>query len=144
MSGPIARRAILAVSGWLLLTGLFCTIGPAIAQQMNTGADEYRISCASCHGAAGSGDGSLAAILTVRPGDLTTLSKRNGGEFPENRVYSMIDGREGFYAHGERDMPVWGIRYLLAHAIRYGDSGAEQVVQARIARLVEFLQSIQQ
>ena len=85
----------------------------------------------------------MASILTVAPADLTTLSKSNGGEFPAIRIYKLIDGRETFYAHGDRTMPVWGIRYLLEHAIKNGDYGGEQAVQARITKLMTYIQSIQ-
>jgi hypothetical protein len=71
---------------------------------------------------------------TVAPQEATT-------GFDEFR---MIDGREGFYAHGDRTMPVWGIRYLLEHAVRYGGNGGEQVVQARIMKLVGYIRSIQE
>ena len=109
-----------------------------------TGVDEFRYSCASCHGVDANGEGILAAILTVKPTDLTTLSKNNDGQFPETRVYQMIDGRESFYAHGDREMPVWGIRYLLEYAVRYGNADGEQAVRRRIRELVEYLRSIQE
>ena len=47
-------------------------------------------------------------ILRVAPTDPTTLSRQNGGVFPFDRVYSVIDGRQAVKGHGSRDMPVWG------------------------------------
>lgn len=41
-------------------------------------------------------------------------------------------------------MPVWGIRYLFDHAIRYGGNDGEQIVQARILNLVGYIESIQE
>ena len=46
--------------------------------------------------------------LKVAPTDLTTLSKKNGGVFPFERVLMSIDGRQLVKGHGERDMPIWG------------------------------------
>jgi mono/diheme cytochrome c family protein len=142
MSRTIILRAKGTLSAWLMLVSLFCVSNTVAPQEATTGFDEFRISCASCHGV--EGNGKLASILTVKPTDLTTLAKNNDGEFPVIRVYKMIDGREGFYAHGDRTMPVWGIRYLLEHAVRYGGNGGEQVVQARIMKLVGYIRSIQE
>ncbi len=132
------------LSGGVLLVTLACAGSAADPREVATGADEYRFSCASCHGLDGKGSGTLASILIRKPTDLTTLAKQNNGRFPETRVHAIIDGREAFYAHGDRTMPVWGIRYLLEHAVRHGGEGSEQVVQARIAKLVDYIRSIQE
>jgi len=47
-------------------------------------------------------------LLTVRPMDLTQLSKKHQGQFPFWQVYRVIDGREEVKGHGTRDMPIWG------------------------------------
>src|SRR6187401_2423532 len=39
--------------------------------------------CAPCHGKSGRGDGPAAAALKKAPADLTKISARNGGKFPE-------------------------------------------------------------
>ncbi|WP_210760689.1 c-type cytochrome [Azohydromonas sediminis] len=74
---------------------------------------EYESGCASCHGLSGKGDGSLRNHLTKPPSDLTTLAKRNGGAFPTQLVWEMIDGRSStdMFWYGSREMPVWGLRY---------------------------------
>ena len=43
----------------------------------------YAIYCANCHGAEARGDGHLAALLTVKPTDLTRLTKKDG-TFPDD------------------------------------------------------------
>lgn len=126
----------------LLLTPIFLS-GIAVAQPPTSGFDEFRISCVSCHGEKGKGNGRMAYMLTVKPADLTTLARYNGGVFPQARIYRMIDGREAFYAHGEQLMPVWGIRYLLEHSVRYGCNHSEQAVKQRITKLVDYIRSIQ-
>jgi mono/diheme cytochrome c family protein len=73
-----------------------------------SGANLYRSYCASCHGEDGKGGGPVADSLRMRPSDLTTLSKRNGGKFPAFRLQKMVDGSDELPAHGTRRMPVWG------------------------------------
>ena len=48
--------------------------------------------CTACHGADGTGSGWVSNGLKRKPADLTTLSARNGGVFPMERVLSTIDG----------------------------------------------------
>lgn len=95
----------------------------------------FRLSCASCHGQAATGDGPVAEYLKVPPANLTTLSARNGGEFPAERVRATIDGRETVRGHGSRDMPVWGEVFT--------DSHGEDEANAKIDELVAFLRTIQ-
>ena len=137
----------------LFLTALLVG-GAALAEDDTIGADEYRISCLSCHGVGGKGDGPIAKFLTVKPTDLTQLAKNNGGQYPDLkagaypflRVYQVIDGRAEVGAHGERTMPVWGNRYLADQPAGYSSYGGqyEKVVRGRILELVYYIQSIQQ
>jgi mono/diheme cytochrome c family protein len=104
-----------------------------------TAADTYTRHCASCHGARGEGDGPVAEVIRGAMPNLTTLSLRNGGEFPADRVASYIDGRSLPSIHGSRTMPVWGSVF---------DATSRLVVDAesagpRIAEVVEYLRSLQ-
>ena len=54
----------------------------------------------------------LALSLIVLPANLTVLTKKNNGVFPFEAVYEVIDGRKEVTAHGTREMPVWGRRYM--------------------------------
>lgn len=96
--------------------------------------------CSSCHGPLGFGDGPVAPSLKMLVPDLTELSKRSGGKFPEDRVREVIDGRAVMPAHGSRPMPVWG--YELEAQVPEGRPGRD-TAQALIDRLVEHLRSIQ-
>jgi mono/diheme cytochrome c family protein len=107
-----------------------------IAEEELIGSDEFRQSCASCHGVGGQGDGHLAQYLTVKPTDLTKLAKNNDGVYPFLRVFQVIDGRTLVAGHGDRAMPVWGDRYKL--------KDAEAYTRARILELVYYIQNIQQ
>jgi mono/diheme cytochrome c family protein len=82
----------------------------ALAQQeaiAAVGQQEFRHACAVCHGLGGKGDSVMTTLnlLTVRPPDLTQLSKKHQGQFPFWQVYRIIDGREEVKGHGTRDMP---------------------------------------
>lgn len=124
------------------------------AEMGTIGADEYRISCLSCHGVGGRGNGSMAKFLKTVPTDLTKLAKNNGGQYPDLkagaypflRVFQIIDGRASIGSHGDRAMPVWGNRYLDDQPVGYSPFGGqyEKVVRGRILELVYYIQTLQQ
>ncbi|HWE52558.1 MAG TPA: cytochrome c [Bryobacteraceae bacterium] len=97
----------------------------------------FRSYCASCHGVDGRGGGPVSKSLKSAPPDLTRISARNGGVFPDVRVSKIISG-EGvaFGAHGSQDMPVWGPVFSIAGSDR--DLG-----RTRIENLVQYLRDIQ-
>ncbi len=64
--------------------------------------------CAVCHGDDAKGNGPAADALKKAPADLTQISRKAGGKFPEIRVMRMIKGDDEISAHGTRAMPVWG------------------------------------
>jgi mono/diheme cytochrome c family protein len=66
---------------------------PAV-QKFDTGKYEYGAHCAVCHGLSGKGD----------------------GIFPFKRVYETIDSGK-VSAHGTREMPIWGERYVRARIL---------------------------
>ena len=115
-----------------LVLSMSCFGGLAFAQaKVDVGKQEYDWHCASCHGESGTGNGELKRWLTRAPSDLTTIAKRNGGAFPNQLVWEMIDGRSGIEigAHGSRTMSVWGQRYR-AEALGNPATAAEG--QARV------------
>ena len=115
----------------------------AAAQEMSYGAAEYLNSCAVCHGMDAEGDGPLTDVLMKRPPDLTGLAQRNGGRFPYQHVFAVIDGRFDVSSHGDREMPVWGRQFLEEDARLYGPSGGEVVTTERIHNLTGYIQSLQ-
>lgn len=95
--------------------------------------------CMLCHGRQGEGDGSAARFLRDQPKDLTRISERNGGVFPFDEVYEVIDGREGKAGHGGREMPIWG---RLLSDLEPGPD-YEEAITRKIQQLVFYLESIQ-
>ena len=76
-------------------------------QPVEVGRGLYSDICAACHGSDGRGDGRLSLDLGTRPPDLTQLSAKNGGVFPQAQVMGVIDGyHRSDDPHSE--MPVFG------------------------------------
>jgi mono/diheme cytochrome c family protein len=120
----------------------------AAAQQddeefFDLGITEYEISCMSCHGVDGRGDGPDARHLETKPPDLTQLAKTHGGVFPAERVAMFIDGRVIVATHGSREMPIWGDRYRLP-VPEEKDWDTEGNARSRIEALVTFVESLQE
>ena len=138
----------LGIFGSAVLLGLSGVTGMAFAQaQTDAGKQEYEWHCAICHGESGRGDGEMRKFLTTAPADLTQISKRNGGTFPNQLIWDIIDGRAATEAgaHGTREMPVWGQRYRQeAMADPGGAAAPEWAVRNRIVALLDYLSRIQE
>ena len=118
----------------------------AVAQQeeiVAAGKREFRGHCAVCHGLGGKGESVMTTLnlLTVKPTDLTQLSKRNKGQFPFWQVYRIIDGREEVKGHGTRDMPMWGDVFTQQEGGKLAD---ETRTIGRILVIIHYIESIQE
>lgn len=141
------------------LWGAWCglLVVPILAQaQINydMGKAVYQDNCASCHGATGKGDGPMRVYLVKLPSDLTTITQRNHGTFPHQRIWEVIDGRASAEPgpHGSREMPIWGNEFKSQQerAPWWGmpnwgmhRGGAEWQVHQKIAALVDYLSRMQ-
>ena len=116
------------------------------AEKFDFGKREFESSCAVCHGKQANGQGPYAGILDKRIPELTTLTKKNNGVFPTQRVMEIIDGRRTVKSHGPRDMPIWGDRYLGMARESYMDVpyDPELYVRTRILALTEYLNRLQE
>jgi len=133
--------------GWIAL-GLASLLAlPLAAQDRPQPSDEsvargrflYRVYCLNCHGETGRGNGVSASLLKVEPADLTRLARGNDGEFPFDRVYGVIDGREEVRGHGSRRMPIWGMSFQDLD----NDVNQEDDVREKILNVIDYLKSIQ-
>lgn len=136
------KRSAIAVAALAVLLA-------AASVQAQTRADvgkiEYQSNCVSCHGISGKGDGGFAKWAGFRMPDLTLLSRNNGGVFPVQRVYEVIDGRRIVPAHGDREMPIWGADYVIKAQPAIDDyrHDPEFFVHSRISALVNYLYTLQ-
>jgi mono/diheme cytochrome c family protein len=141
------------------LCAAFAAVGVGIlslsqvqAADMTMGQFEFENSCATCHGASGKGDGPAAQFfLGGAAPDLTALQKNNGGVFPVQSIYDVIEGsRDTIVAsHGSRAMPMWGQRYMqrTEEGLDFDPLTEEQkdiYVRTRILSLIEYLSTIQE
>jgi mono/diheme cytochrome c family protein len=129
LGAGLARKLSVAC---FLISGLGVTHASSLS-----GADVYHQYCAVCHGQNGKGDGPVADALRVKPADLTLLSAKNNGKFPEMHVLNFIRSNDTIRAHGSRQMPVWG-RVFLDET-----GGQQELVQMRLYAVVVYLKQLQ-
>jgi len=115
---------------------------PALAQDVEKGAELYRVHCATCHGIEGGGQGPMAGVLVIQPADLTRLAKSNGGAFPLERVIKRIDGRDPLVSHGS-PMPVYGFFFEGKGTAIKTTSGQPIMTSKPIVDLMAYLQTLQ-
>ncbi len=109
---------------------------PAESTSAASGVAMYKEYCATCHGVDGKGGGPAAAAMKKTPTDLTQLSAKNGGKFPAYEVANTLESNEPVFAHGSKDMPVWG-------NIFRSMSGGEATTRLRVSNLTDYLKSLQ-
>lgn len=117
----------------------------ARAQDPQVGESEYRLHCAACHGLTGRGDGPVGQILKTPAPNLALITQRNGGKYPVQKIYEIIEGSSVVAAHGTRDMPLWGDRYRKESDPQTPDQTtlASDQAQQRILSLVYYLGTMQ-
>ena len=151
---PIIKSKIAMSAAVIAACGILFSFSNANAvdkkAQLKMGEMEYLNNCAACHGKDAKGGGPVAAVLSLKPSDLTLISKSFSGKFPNEHIYKVIDGREMINPHGDTDMPVWGHRYIVmaqkdADTVGYHprDVDLQAVALGRITSLVGYLESIQ-
>jgi mono/diheme cytochrome c family protein len=119
----------ISIPALLAMLVLVPALGAAEDLSGYDGAQLFKRLCSSCHGPAGAGDGPVAASFKTRLPDLTGIAARRGGQFPEERVRQIIDGRAGVAAHGAREMPVWG------NDLRTAGADADAVITRLVGQL---------
>ncbi|PWE30483.1 cytochrome C [Maritimibacter sp. 55A14] len=102
----------------------------------------YQANCTGCHGAGGQGDGTVAGLVFGGAPDLTRLSARNGGTFPDARVMSVIDGYTRRQQHGGV-MPEFGPLLEGRKVLWRAPDGTLTPTPVKLVALAEYLQTIQ-
>lgn len=125
------ETCLLAASIFFGITAL-----PALSQSSGRqfGKEAYRQYCASCHGAAGEGDGPNAGTLKARPTSLTTLAALNKGVFPSAKVIDVVKNGSAPLGHSA-EMPAWSKAFAI--------KGNPEATRRRISGLVRYIESLQ-
>jgi mono/diheme cytochrome c family protein len=108
----------------------------AKATPVDSGPIMFAEYCAVCHGPTGKGNGPAAAALKKPPANLTLLTQKNNGTFPQRRVEEVLRFGFDYPAHGNSEMPIWGPTFRAL-------SADKEAVTLRIANLGEHLRSLQ-
>lgn len=103
-----------------------------------SGVEMFKAYCAACHGVDGTGNGPAAAAMKKTPSNLTQLTQKNGGKYPELVVYEVIKGDTALQSHGSNDMPIWG--QVFKESVSHGE---QTDVQMRIANLTSYIKTLQ-
>jgi mono/diheme cytochrome c family protein len=142
---------IIRGSGFIISCSLLVSlVGPLAAQkqsktapdarsQVRSGLELYKRHCAVCHGndAKGGGPPPAGSLFKVSPPDLTTLSRRHDGKFPEAYVQNVLKNGVPMPDHGPAEMPVWGT------AFKATTKADDAEVELRIKNLMNYLRSLQ-
>ena len=97
------------------------------------GAALYRRYCAACHGNDLKGNGPAPPPFKESPPDLTTLTKRHGGQFPDAFVANVLRNGVMLPAHGPAEMPIWGSTFKESEHL------SEDQLASRIKELTGYL-----
>ena len=144
MQHSIVRNVLLGAAALSLST-------LALAQSTpDYGKHEFEANCAVCHGMDAKGGGRYASMfMNTPPPDLTVIAMNNGGVFPMQHVYEVVDGTgPEVKAHGPRFMPIWGADYQARASDLTADVGLpgypEFYARTRIIALIDYLYRVQQ
>jgi mono/diheme cytochrome c family protein len=134
------NRTVTIALAAALLASIGASAFEAVTLADYSGEEIFLKYCATCHGESGRGDGPVARGLVTAVPDLTAISRRYG-DFPAMLIADTIDGRGArIDAHGTRTMPVWGYEFWVEEG---GDVVAQREMKQVIAKLVDYLRSIQ-
>ncbi len=126
---------VIILAGLILGAYFFMRSHDTVLANNDRGKALYNQYCASCHGVDGKGGGYVAPALKKAPPDLTRIPFENG-KFPSLRIHQYIAGEVTVAAHGEKDMPVWGMIFRR----KYDNSRKEMDIFA----ITRYIESIQQ
>ena len=135
------------VASAALVTLFLVPLHASFAQQLDAveaGRQQFEDKCAVCHGMSGTGDGVLAPGLKPQPADLTRISQRNDGTFPNSKVFAKIWGRDDeiIATHKMTEMPAFYIAPIFGSDKEFEDS-AGRLSPAQIKQVIAYLETIQ-
>jgi mono/diheme cytochrome c family protein len=104
-----------------------------------SGQQMYHEYCAACHGVKADGNGPAAPACKVKPSNLTLMTRNNGGKFPYNYFYSVVQFGTPMPtpAHGTADMPIWLPLFISL------DNGRQGIELQRMHNIASYVESLQ-
>jgi mono/diheme cytochrome c family protein len=109
---------------------------PDASSAPSSGAELFKNHCVVCHGNDLKGSGPFPPPYRVPP-DLTTLSRRHAGRFPEYYVLQVLRHGVSLPAHGPAEMPAWGTEFEAT------SPSSKTQVESRIRNLTNYIKSRQ-
>ncbi len=83
----------------------------------------------------------MQPYIAAHAPDLTQISTRNGGAFPQERVFRTIDGQFDSPTPNARHMPIWGYDLFTGEG---DDETAHQQVLDMEHRIVAYVKALQE
>jgi mono/diheme cytochrome c family protein len=128
--------------GRLAVLGAAAALAGCTAMPVDVGRAAFQQNCTSCHGASARGDGPMAVFVPSGVPDLTELSFRNDGTFPEEHVVRVItrisDLHEAIVA-----MPDFGALLDASPTVYTAPDGTRIATDATVLAITSYLESIQ-
>ena len=109
----------------------------AIQTSVASGKEIFLKYCASCHNTDAKGNGPAAIAMKMPPPDLTTLSRRHEGKYPDGYVGALLKFGRSLASHGSEEMPVWGSRFKEFDPVR------DPTGQQHVDDIVAYIGSLQ-
>ncbi len=129
-------QRVLSSAALACFTVILGTVTKAVGQ---SGRHDFEQLCAPCHGIDGTGKG--RDLTEANPPDLTAISLKNGGKFPFEKVYRIVDGREMMDLHKRFAMPFWGT--YLKNQSPQSSAESDAAVKQRITDIVRYVETMQ-
>jgi mono/diheme cytochrome c family protein len=138
----MSPEKLLVFAAAALLAGCVTEMADSESVSVQRGAQFFTANCAACHGADARGyDGSQRDWAVVPP-DLTLLSQRNGGTFPEFETLATVYG-PAYHNRRGSIMPEFGASDLGPLVVVEVEDGIGTPIPTELVALSEYLQSIQ-
>jgi mono/diheme cytochrome c family protein len=136
----MSPEKLLVLAAGALLAGCANEMDDSVS--VERGAQFFAANCAACHGADARGYDGPQRDWTVPPPDLTHLSQRNGGTFPEIETLATVYG-PAYHSRLGSIMPEFGELELGPLVIVEVEEGIGTPIPVELVALSEYLKSIQ-
>ena len=139
-------RSLLSVTVFMLLVAAKVAAGGAHAAErpgesaaLSSGRASYQQFCAACHGLNGKGGGPVASLLLEAPADVTQISRRRNGAFPQADLEALL------LARSRASLPQAMPRHMILFGPIFLSMDSDPAfARAQVAELLTFIESMQE